>query len=61
MGGGVGGRRVRPYLLQGSAGMASGELASVIAGTREDWLGGARTLTPRESTREPNGDPRVQG
>ena len=35
--------------------MASGELVSVIAGTREDWPGGARTLTPRESTREPNG------
>ena len=31
------------------------ELAVVIAGTREDWPGGARTLTPRESTREPNG------
>ena len=26
-----------------------------IAGTREDWPGGARTLTPREPTREPNG------
>ena len=35
--------------------MTSGELAIVIAGTREDWPGGARTLTPRESTREPNG------
>ena len=55
VGGGVGARRVRPYLLQGSAGMASGELASVIAGTREDWPGGARTLTPRESTRDRTG------
>ena len=26
-----------------------------IVGTREDWPGGARTLTPREPTREPNG------
>ena len=50
-----GGRRVRPDMLQGSAVMTSGELAIVIAGTREDWSGGARTLTPRESSREPNG------
>ena len=35
--------------------MTGGELASVIAGTREDWPGGPRTLTPREPTREPNG------
>ena len=27
----------------------------VIAGTREDWPGGAQTLTPRDPTREPNG------
>ena len=27
----------------------------VIAGTREDWPGGPRTLTPRDPTREPNG------
>ena len=27
----------------------------VIAGTREDWPGGPRTLTPRYPTREPNG------
>ena len=26
----------------------------VIEGRREDWLGGARTLTPRELCREPN-------
>ena len=26
----------------------------VIAGTREDWPGGPRTLTPRDPTREPN-------
>ena len=31
------------------------ELAVVIEGTREDWPGGARTLTPRYPTREPNG------
>ena len=30
-------------------------MAIVIAGTREDWPGGPRTLTPREPTREPNG------
>ena len=35
--------------------MTSGELAIVIEGTREDWPGGARTLTAREPTREPNG------
>ena len=35
--------------------MTGGELAIVIAGTREDWPGGPRTLTPREPTREPNG------
>ena len=27
----------------------------IIAGTREDWPGGVRTLIPREPTREPNG------
>ena len=27
----------------------------VIAGTREDWPGGARTLTPHPPSREPNG------
>ena len=32
-----------------------GELAIVIKCRREDWPGGARTLTPREPTREPNG------
>ena len=31
------------------------ELAIVIAGRREDWPGGPRTLTPRDPTREPNG------
>ena len=30
-------------------------MAIVIEGTREDWPGGARTLTAREPTREPNG------
>ena len=35
--------------------MTGGELAIVIAGRRDDWPGGARTLTPREPTREPNG------
>ena len=35
--------------------MADGELAIVIEGRREDWPGGARTLTPRDPTREPNG------
>ena len=40
-----GGRRVRPDMLQGSAVMTSGELAIVIAGTHEDWSGGAMTLT----------------
>ena len=41
--------------------MTGGELAIVIAGTRGDWPGGARTLTPREPTREPNVDPLVRG
>ena len=27
----------------------------VIEGTREDWPGGPRTLTPRDPSREPNG------
>ena len=35
--------------------MTGGELAVVIEGRREDWPGGARTLTAREPTREPNG------
>ena len=35
--------------------MTGGELAIVIAGRREDWPGGPRTLVPREPTREPNG------
>ena len=35
--------------------MTGGEMAIVIAGTRRDWPGGPRTLTPREPTREPNG------
>ena len=35
--------------------MSGGELEVVIGGRREDWPGGARTLTPREPTREPNG------
>ena len=35
--------------------MTGGELAIVIAGRREDWPGGQRTLTPRNPTREPNG------
>ncbi len=30
-------------------------LTIVLAGTREDWPGGARTLTPRPPSREPNG------
>ena len=30
-------------------------LAIVIAGRREDWPGGARTLTPHPPSREPNG------
>ena len=35
--------------------MTGGEMTIVIEGTREDWPGGARTLTVREPTREPNG------
>ena len=35
--------------------MTGGELAIVIEGRREDWPGGARTLTPRDPTLEPNG------
>ena len=35
--------------------MTGGEMAIVIEGAREDWPGGARTLTAREPTREPNG------
>lgn len=30
-------------------------LAIIIEGRREDWPGGPRTLTPRDSGREPNG------
>ena len=42
--------------------MNGGELAMiVIEGRREDRPGGARTLTPREPTREPNGTPLVRG
>ena len=48
-----GGRCVRPDMLQGSAVMTSGELAIVIAGTHEDWSGGARTLT--RARVQPNG------
>ena len=51
----AGGRRVRPDLLQGVGRWPAASWRAVIAGTREDWPGGARTLTPRESTREPNG------
>ncbi len=32
-----------------------GEMAIVIAGTREDWPRGTRTLTPHDPIREPNG------
>ena len=35
--------------------MTGGELAIVIEGRREDWPRGARTLTPRDPTLEPNG------
>ena len=31
------------------------EEAIVIAGRRDDWRGGSRTLTPRKATRQPNG------
>ena len=31
--------------------MTGGELAIIVAGRREDWPGGPRTLTPREPTR----------
>ena len=41
--------------------MTGGELAIVIEGRRGDWPRGARTLTPREPTREPNGTPLVRG
>ena len=50
-----------PICCKGSAVMTSGELATVIVGTPKDWPGGARTLTPRESTRESNGTPLVRG
>ena len=45
-----------PFIGAGREGMpdaAGPEI--VIAGTREDWPGGAQTLTPRDPTREPNG------
>ena len=35
--------------------MTGGEPEIVIGGRREDWRGSARTLTPRDPTREPNG------
>ena len=35
--------------------MADAEGAILIAGRRDDWPGGSRTLTPRKATREPNG------
>ena len=35
--------------------MTDAELAIIIAGRREDWPGGPRTLTARTATREPNG------
>ena len=35
--------------------MVGDELGIVIEGRREDWPGGARTLTPRAPTRDPNG------
>ena len=41
--------------------MTGGELVIVIAGTRGDWPGGPRTLTPREPNREPNGPHRIPG
>ena len=36
-------------------GVTGGEMAIVIAGTREDWPRGTRTLTPHDPIREPNG------
>ena len=35
--------------------MVDTEGAILIAGRRDDWPGGSRTLTPRKATREPNG------
>ena len=35
--------------------LTDAEQAIVIAGRRDDWPGGPRTLTPRRATREPNG------
>ena len=35
--------------------MTGSELAIVIRGKHEDWPGGAKALTPRNPTREPNG------
>ena len=37
------------------AGPSPPSRAIVIAGRREDWPGGARTLTPLEPSRDPNG------
>ena len=36
-------------------GMTGSDPAIVIAGRREDWPGGAKTLTPLDASREPNG------
>ena len=35
--------------------MSGRESEIVIGGRRQDWPGGARILTPRDPTREPNG------
>ena len=35
--------------------VSDSEPAIVISGRRDDWPDGARTLTPRKSSREPNG------
>ena len=35
--------------------MTDDEVAIVIAGRRDDWPDGPRTLRPRQATREPNG------
>ena len=42
--------RARPL-----TGVTDDELAIIIEGTRGDWPGGARTLTPRDPCSEPNG------
>ena len=41
--------------LPGPLRVSDDELAVVIAGTREDWPGGTRTLTPRAPTWKPSG------